>query len=139
VLLDGVPLPTVRHEGNVYLPVPRMGAEYEIRVRNHGPRPIVAIVSVDGLSAIDGCRVAPGDSVVLRGWRRDDGCVAPFRFVPRDSYAGRVGQPEDFGVIRLIAIEEQGSFVRGTSTRTIAIHYDTAGSIPVIACEPVCR
>jgi hypothetical protein len=52
--------------------------------------------------------VAPHSSVVIKGWRRDLETVAAFRFVGRDeSYAGRVGRPENIGVIGLVAIEEQ--------------------------------
>jgi hypothetical protein len=116
VLVDGMPLPTARHEGKVYLPVPRVGAEYEIRVWNHGPRRVAAVVSVDGLSVVNGrpasedspgYLVAPYSSIVIKGWRRNLDAVAAFRFVGRDeSYAGKTGRPENIGVIGLVAIEE---------------------------------
>jgi hypothetical protein len=90
--------------------------EYEIRVSNHGPRRITAIVSVDGLSVINGRPaseahpgyiVEPGGSVLIKGWRRDRDTVAAFSFEDRaQSYASRVGRPENIGVIGLIAIEE---------------------------------
>jgi hypothetical protein len=117
VLVGGRPLPTVRHEGRTYLPVPRVGAEYEIRVRNHGPRRVAAVVSVDGLSVIHGrpasadspgYLVAPYSHIVIPGWRRSLDAVAAFRFVEREkSYAGQTGRPENVGVIGLVAIEEQ--------------------------------
>jgi hypothetical protein len=117
VLVDGRPLPTVEYAGKTYLPVPRPGAEYEVRVWNHGPWRVLAVVSVDGLSVINGRPasasrpgyvVGPYASVVIKGWRRDLGSVAAFRFVGRDeSYAARVGRPEDVGVIGLVAIEER--------------------------------
>jgi hypothetical protein len=116
VLIDGTPARTVEHEGRLYLPVPRMGEEYEIRVSNHGPRRIAAIVSVDGLSVIDGRRAteaSPGylvgshRSVVIKGWRRNRDTVAAFTFEDRfNSYAYRRGHRDDIGVIRLVAIEE---------------------------------
>jgi hypothetical protein len=117
VLVDGKPLRTVAYGGRTYLPVPAVGAEYEVRVWNHGPRRVAAIVSVDGLSVINGkpaseastgYLVSPHSSIVIKGWRRDMDRVAAFRFVDRqDSYASRVGRPENVGVIGLIAIEEQ--------------------------------
>lgn len=117
VLVDGRPLPTVTYEGKTYLPVPRVGAEYEIRVWNHGPRRIAAIVSVDGLSVINGqpasasspgYLVAAHSSIVIKGWRRNLDSVAAFRFVDRHgSYAAQLGRPENVGVIGLLAIEEQ--------------------------------
>jgi hypothetical protein len=116
VLVDGRPLPTIWHEGRIYLPVPKLGTEYELRVWNHGPRRITAIVAVDGLSVISGQSaseadpgyiVAPGSSIQIKGWRRNLDTVAAFRFTEReDSYAYRMGRAENIGVIGLIAIEE---------------------------------
>ncbi len=116
VLVEGRALATVAHAGKTYLPVPRLGAEYEIRVRNGGPRRVAAIVSVDGLSVIDGrpaseaspgYLVDPHGSIRIGGWRRDLERVAAFRFEGRaDSYASRMGYPENVGVIGLIAVEE---------------------------------
>jgi hypothetical protein len=117
VLVGGRPLATVEYGGKTYLPVPQLGAEYEIRVWNHGPKRIAAIVSVDGLSVINGkpasesgpgYLVAPHSSILIKGWRRNLDSVAAFAFVDREkSYASRVGRPENVGVIGLIAIEEQ--------------------------------
>lgn len=117
VLLDGRPMRTVYHRGKTYLPVPRLGVEYTLRVRNHGPRRVAAVLSVDGLSVISG-RPASEDgtgylvgsygSIVIPGWRRNMDTVAAFRFVSRDdSYAARVGHPENVGVIGLVAFEER--------------------------------
>jgi len=79
---------------------------------------VAAVVSVDGLSVLHGRPAAesdpgyvvePNGSVVIKGWRRDRSTVAAFSFQPREnSYAARVGRPENVGVIGLIAIEEQG-------------------------------
>jgi hypothetical protein len=117
VLVDGGQLPTVRHAGKTYLPVPRMGEEYQVRVWNHGPGRVAAVVSVDGLSVITGQPasehgpgyiVAPYGHVLIKGWRRSLDRVATFRFVERDrSYAGLVGKPENIGVIGLVAFEER--------------------------------
>jgi hypothetical protein len=118
VLVDGRPLRTVSHRGKTYLPVPRLGVEYEIRVWNQGPRRVTAIVSVDGLSVINGRPasedhpgyiVAPRSDIVIKGWRRDKDTVAAFSFEEREkSYASRIGRPENIGVIGLVAIEEMG-------------------------------
>ncbi len=130
VLVDGRPLPTIRHEGRTYLPVPRLGLEYEIRVSNHGPRRIAALVSVDGLSVINGqpaSEASPGYVVAaqgqirIKGWRRDLETVAVFRFVERDkSYAALMGHPEKVGTISLLAIEEQVVWPRGELERKAA-------------------
>jgi uncharacterized protein (TIGR03067 family) len=116
ILVDGKPLPAISYGGKTYLPVSRVGAEYTIRVWNHGPRRVAAIVSVDGLSVINGKAasesqpgylVAPYSNVVIKGWRRNLDSVAAFAFVDRNkSYASLVGKPENIGVIGLVAIEE---------------------------------
>jgi hypothetical protein len=113
VLVDGRPQATVRHVGRTYLPVRRVGAEYEIRVWNHGPNRITAILSVDGLSVINGepasedhpgYIVAPYGHIDIKGWRRNRDVAAAFRFVDRDrSYANLIGRPENVGVIGLVA------------------------------------
>jgi hypothetical protein len=119
IMVHGQPLPTVADAGKTYLPVPRVGAEYEIRVWNDGPRRVVAVVSVDGLSVINGQPASEAQSgyivaahshIVIPGWRRSLKTVAAFRFVERGkSYAGLVGHPENIGVIGLVAFEEQVS------------------------------
>jgi hypothetical protein len=116
VLADGRPLPTVWHAGKTYLPVPRLGMEYALRVWNHGSRRITAVVSVDGLSVISGqpasadqpgYLVDPRSHILIKGWRRNLEVVAAFSFEPRDqSYASRLGHPENIGVIGLVAFEE---------------------------------
>ncbi|MFO0866953.1 MAG: hypothetical protein U0744_20315 [Gemmataceae bacterium] len=117
VLVNGRPLSTIRHAGKTYLPVPCVGEEYQIRIWNHGPRRIVAVVSVDGLSVISGQPasendagyvVSPYSHVVVKGWRRNLDQVAAFRFVDREkSYGTLIGRPDNIGVIGLVAFEEQ--------------------------------
>jgi hypothetical protein len=116
-LVDGRPLSTIKHAGKTYLPVRHMGEEYQIRVWNHGPRRVGALVSVDGLSVITGRPasvddpgyiIAPYSHILIKGWRRSLDNVAAFRFVGRDkSYASLMGKPENIGVIGLVAYEEQ--------------------------------
>jgi hypothetical protein len=117
VLMDGRPMRTISYAGKTYLPVSQLGSEYQIRVQNDGPRRIVAIVSVDGLSVLNGRPASEHQSgylvdahshILIKGWRRDMDTVAAFSFEEREkSYAARVGRPENIGVIGLIAVEEQ--------------------------------
>lgn len=117
VLRDGQTMSIVHHGGNTYLPVPYWGVEYSLRVTNNGPRRIAAIVSVNGLSVISGKPASEGDagyvvdansSLDIKGWRRNLDRVAAFSFQERNnSYASRIGRPENVGVIGLIAVEEQ--------------------------------
>jgi hypothetical protein len=117
VLVDGKPVRLISHKGKLYLPVSRMGCEYEIRVNNQGSRRIAAVVSVDGISVIKGdvaseksagYLVDPCDNVVIKGWRRDKDTVAAFTFEDREnSYAYKTGHRDNIGVIGLVAFEEQ--------------------------------
>jgi hypothetical protein len=117
ILVDGQPVRTIQHDGKTYLPVARLGTEYQIRVWNYGPRRIAAMVSVDGLSVINGkpasesqpgYLVEPNSSILIKGWRRNLDMVAAFSFEERGkSYAAQVGRPENIGVIGLIAVEEE--------------------------------
>jgi hypothetical protein len=116
ILVGAESLRTIPHAGRTYLPVPRLGEEYTIRIWNHGPRRITAVVSVDGLSVISGKPAAetdtgyivdPHSSILIKGWRRSMDAVAAFRFVDREkSYAKAMGRPENVGVIGLVAFEE---------------------------------
>ncbi len=117
VLVDGRPLQTVPHNGRTYLPVREPGGQYEIRVRNHGSRRVLAIVSVDGLSVMDGRTandsgggyvIGPYGTIRIKGWRRGNEHVAAFDFTGREeSYAHLTGRGSRIGEIRLLAIEEQ--------------------------------
>lgn len=122
VLVDGKRVPTVHYQGKTYLPVRRLGTEYQIRVWNYGSRRITAIVSVDGLSVMNGRPashrqpgyiVAPHSSITIDGWRRDNDTVAAFSFEERaNSYASKIGHPENIGVIGLVAFEEMRRWPR---------------------------
>src|SRR5262249_3524512 len=122
VLVDGVPVRTITHGGRTYLPVPRLGAEYAIRVHNHGPPRVTAIVSVDGLSGLKGQAgsethsgyiVDPSISRVIKVWGRngDPGEVSMFEELVKTS-GSRMGHPENVGVSGLVAIEEWGRELR---------------------------
>jgi len=116
IMAEGRPLNTISYAGRTYLPVPQLGTEYEIRVSNSGPRRIVAMVAVDGLSVLNGKPasesqpgyiVAAHSSILIKGWRRNLDTVAAFSFEERDkSYAALMGRPDNVGVIGLIAVEE---------------------------------
>lgn len=101
-------LPTFAHDGHAYV-LGDLGRRYWIHVVNPTPARIEAVISVDGLDAVDGHPAsfdkrgyivpAFGD-VTIDGWRTSLDTVAAFRFssVP-DSYAGRTGQERNVGVI----------------------------------------
>jgi hypothetical protein len=129
VLFADRPVPTIPYAGRTYLPVPRLGIDYEIRVWNHGPQRITAIVSVDGLSVINGQPAAehhpgyivyPHGKALIQGWRRDMYLAAAFTFEEREkSYASLIGRPEHIGVIGLVAIEEKDPSPGAAAVRSV--------------------
>jgi len=117
VLVDGSPAPTFWHAGESYV-MGRIGERYVIRVTNHTGRRIEAVVSVDGRDVVDG---KPGDfrnkrgylvpawgEVDIDGWRLSQSRAAAFRFSSvADSYAARVGNAREVGVIGVAVFPER--------------------------------
>jgi hypothetical protein len=90
---------------------------YRIRIVNPTGARVEAVVSVDGLDAIDGkpatttkrgYLVPAHGEVVVDGWRTSLDTVAAFRFstVP-ESYAGLTGHEQNVGVIGVAFFREQ--------------------------------
>lgn len=114
---DGGTLPTYAHGGRYYV-LGDAGERYTIRVSNPTDRRIEAVLSVDGLDAIDGEAadflhkrgyvIPAGGEIRLEGWRVSHTAVAAFRFSSvRSSYAGRKGQPRNVGVIGVAIFRER--------------------------------
>jgi hypothetical protein len=93
------------------------GERYRIHLVNPTGERVEAVVSVDGLDAVDGRPAslskrgyivpAYGD-VVVDGWRTSLDTVASFRFSSvRDSYAGRTGHARNVGVIGVAFFRER--------------------------------
>jgi len=91
-------LPMFRQGGRSYV-MGTIGDRYRVRVTNPTGRRVEAVVSVDGLDAIDGRTasvddkrgyvIAPYGEVTIEGFRTSLDQVATFRFSSvRDSYAG---------------------------------------------------
>ncbi|MDX2019809.1 MAG: hypothetical protein SF187_06170 [Deltaproteobacteria bacterium] len=116
VLVDGQPLNTYSHRGETYV-MGQKGERYVLRVHNRSYRRVEAVVTVDGLDVIDG---KPGSvqkrgylvpawgAVDIDGWRLSAAQVAAFRFSSvAASYAGRMGQPRNVGVIGVAMFPER--------------------------------
>ena len=94
------------------------GEEYELRVRNPlGVRVAVAL-SVDGLNTIDAKRqtaansskwvIEPYGEITIKGWQMSDSRARQFYFTSeRDSYAAKIGQTGNFGVISAVFFRER--------------------------------
>ncbi|WP_255576400.1 hypothetical protein [Comamonas sp. Y33R10-2] len=110
-------LPLYAFEGELWV-AGRPGANYAVRVRSLEDRRIMAVVSVDGVNAVNGKTassraengyvLSAADSYDVTGWRKSNESVAAFYFSQSDmSYASRTGRPKDVGVIGVALYREK--------------------------------
>jgi hypothetical protein len=111
----GERLPVYEHGGERWVAgVP--GHRYAIRVRNRASTRLLAVMSVDGLNVLSGEPAAwqqrgyvfaAGAQYDVAGWRKSNDRIAAFEFgsVP-DSYASRIGRPDNIGVIGVALFRE---------------------------------
>jgi len=111
----GHELPTFAHRGGTYLlGVP--GGRYLLRIHNRSAQRVEVVASVDGRDVIDGqpsalskrgYLVEAFGTVTIDGFRLSDAAVAAFRFGSvEDSYAARMGDARDVGVIGVAVFAE---------------------------------
>ncbi len=114
----GGTLHTVEHHGSTFV-AGDAGDRYAIRVHNNSADRIEVVVSVDGRDVVSGelgdfstqrgYVVQPFDSVVIDGFRTSLQDVAAFRFSSvGESFAGRMGNGQNAGVIGVAVFREQG-------------------------------
>lgn len=120
VLVNGSPLNKYSGRGRLYVEAQR-GAEYSVRVRNPlGVRVAVAL-SVDGLNSIDARRtsardaskwvIQPYETITVGGWQVSTNRARRFYFTTEaDSYANKLGRPEDTGVISAVFFRERANY-----------------------------
>lgn len=109
-------LPTFFHSGKKFV-MGTMGQRYRIRISNPTSQRVEAVVSVDGLDAIDGLTATTSKrgyivpafgTVTIDGFRTSMSSVAAFRFSPvSESFAGRVGQDRNVGVVGVAIFREK--------------------------------
>jgi len=109
-------LPTFNQEGRQFV-LGSMGGRYQVRVVNPTGARIEAVVSVDGLDAVDGRPaslskrgyIVPAyGEVVIDGFRTSLDAVAAFRFSSvRDSYAAKTSHARNVGVIGVAFFRER--------------------------------
>lgn len=112
----GSRLPTFEHDGRTYVLGSR-GDRYKIRVHNPTGERVEAVISVDGLDAVDGRPaskdkrgyvIEPFGTLDVEGFRTSMSEVAAFRFSSvRDSYASRKGKGENVGVVGVLLFRER--------------------------------
>ena len=116
VLIDGQPREELFARGKTYIEaVP--GREYELRIHNPLPYRVAVAVSVDGLNSIDARHTSawnaskwvlgPYETIHLQGWQMSSNRARKFYFTSeRDSYAAKLGQTANLGVISAVFFRE---------------------------------
>lgn len=118
MLVDGLPVVKIPHRGQTYLPV-EYDKEFSIQITNYSDERILAVVSVDGLSVMDGKPAGhnSGGYIIngwsnayeIKGWRRGNANVARFKTTtPGQSYAGLTRDTKNVGVIGVAIYPEKG-------------------------------
>lgn len=117
VLIDGHSTPEYAARGRRYVEALE-NAEYELRIHNPTGSRVAVALSVDGLNTIDARHtgaweahkwvVAPYGTIQVRGWQMSSENARHFYFTTeRDSYAAKLGQPANLGVISAVFFRER--------------------------------
>lgn len=117
VLVKGRPVNEYPHNGQTFIEG-RDGSNFEIEFVNRTPSRVEAVLSVDGLSVIDGQEAGPESSgymiepygnVRIPGWKLTDAQVAAFVFAgKKKSYAQQsTGSARNTGVIGALVFAEK--------------------------------
>ena len=121
VLVDGRPLTEYAARGRRYVEALE-NAEYELRIHNSLDTRVAVALSVDGLNTIDARHtsawdahkwvIEPYGTIYVRGWQMSSENARRFYFTTeRDSYAARLGQTANLGVISAVFFRERKPFV----------------------------
>jgi len=117
VLVDGRPAAEYAARGRRYIEALE-NAEYEVRVHNPTSSRVAVALSVDGLNSIDARHtsawdahkwvIEPYGTIHVRGWQMSGESARRFYFTTeRDSYAAKLGQAANLGVITAVFFRER--------------------------------
>ena len=109
VLVDGRPLAEYAGRGRRYVEALE-NAEYELRIHNPLGSRVAVALAVDGLNSIDARHtsawdahkwvIGPYGTIHVRGWQMSSENARRFYFTTeRDSYAAKLGQASNLGLI----------------------------------------
>lgn len=118
VLIEGRPAIEYIARGRRYIEAFE-NAEYELRIHNPTGTRVAVALSVDGLNTVDARHtsawearkwvVAPYGTIHVRGWQMSSENARRFYFTTeRQSYASRLGQAANLGVISAVFFRERG-------------------------------
>lgn len=133
ILQGGRVLPTIHHNGQVFVKTPKSG-DYSVRLTNNSPNRRMGVLSVDGINAVDGSAaghdgpgyvLGPWESIEVTGWHRTSSKVASFAFGAQEaSYAKQRGQGvKNVGVIGVAVFDEKRSLADLLVPRQIHHHH----------------
>jgi hypothetical protein len=117
VLVDGRPLTEYAARGRRYIEALE-NAEYEVRVHNPTGSRVAVALAVDGLNSIDARHtsawdghkwvIEPYGTIHVRGWQMSGESARRFYFTTeRDSYAAKLGQASNVGLITAVFFRER--------------------------------
>ena len=117
VFVEGRPAAEYRTRGRIYIEAIQ-GAEYELEIRNPLPDRVAVALSVDGLNSIDARHTSPWNAskwviepygtIRIGGWQMSSERARRFYFTTeRDSYAAKLGQTANLGVISAVFYRER--------------------------------
>jgi hypothetical protein len=117
VVVDGRALPEYRAFGTRYIEALK-DKTYAIRLHNPFDVRVAVALSVDGLSTIDARHttaaaarkwvIGPHETITISGWQTSMAQARRFFFTTEDrSYAQRLGQPQNQGVISAVFFKER--------------------------------
>lgn len=127
ILVDGRPLRGYSAHGKVFVEALR-GEEYALRLRNDSSERVAVAVSVDGLNTIDAQQtsawnaskwvIEPYQTITIEGWQMSSARARRFYFTTeRDSYAAKLGQRGNPGVISAVFFRERNRPIPITRSR----------------------
>lgn len=117
MIVDGKSVKKIKYSGKTFLPV-KDGMKFDINVYNDSNRKVTAVVSVDGLSVLDGKPadhegkgyvIEPYSYVNIDGWRSGQNETNAFRVGGSgESYTEKMGHgKQNRGVIGVVVIPEK--------------------------------
>jgi hypothetical protein len=117
VVVDGRAVPEYRALGTRYVEAIK-GKEYAVRLHNPFDVRVAVALSVDGLNTIDARRTSaaaarkwvidPHGTVTISGWQVSMAQARRFYFTSEEaSYAQRLGQPDNIGIISAVFFKER--------------------------------
>ena len=117
VLIDGTATTEYAARGRRYVEA-LQNAEYELRIHNPTGSRVAVALSVDGLNTIDARHtsawdahkwvIEPYGTINVRGWQMSSENARRFYFTTeRDSYAAKLGQAANLGVISAVFFRER--------------------------------